>query len=129
MWWSDAASGPVIGNPFDKAKVIAACKAGIQRCIENREEDKKKELEVFLTYRKYWLFGPELERTPEEAWLCLDSWTALCVESAYMGPQTRMEAVLKVALATTESVVWLTTKEFNDIESWYEKKADESAQR
>ncbi len=108
-------------NKFDKDRVIRAAEATIKWVLDARKKGVDKLLAPHMRYRKFWLCGPWIERTIEQAERWVDGWDLRFAEHAYEGTIVSASQIIRVTRNTTGAEVWLTTAEFNVIAANYEK--------
>lgn len=112
------------GNRYPRHLVVdvaIACISGIEK---DREEAKERLIAKYMKpHRKFWLFGPKIARTREQAiqrakedndLQCWDWWSA---ENLYSNTYEQLKKLLAAAEGCSTRGFWLTIDEFSLISS------------
>lgn len=112
-------------NSFEKTDVIFACKALIVAIDEDRTTAKQRAIAKYKMYHKYWLFGPVLERSDEEAYemsaveLGGDYYDA---KHLYSRQYELAHQFLAMAELSIGNVLSMTRQDFELIRDWFPEK-------
>lgn len=108
-------------NPYNRQAVIAACRS-VRQVIQKAREQALNELyEKNRYYRKYWFFGPRLERTREEALAIADPYEKDRAKTRCERQYEITSIILGAALASSApSFFHLTPSQFDWIEGDYQ---------
>lgn len=110
------------GNPFLAENVIVACNRKIHEIETVRYGRMEGLYRKYQFYRKYWLFGPMLERTRSEALRCAQDWAEIDhfhAENYGYESHEIVSAIRRVAEKVHGNLVYLTREEFNLIAGHY----------
>jgi hypothetical protein len=106
-------------NGFDKAEALAAASSLRDWVRVEREKRMSALLEKHRWKRKYWLFGPRIRRTDEQAAFWCDYWDMAFARHAYGQALDVADYVIEVCRVSGEPLVFLGRDEFQHlISTW-----------